>query len=116
VFKEERETIVRKAQTYVGRPYGVGQLIFHFLDWLLLGAYVFRRLGSDKYPICSWVVAHAYAVVGKYFGQPPGAADPDHIWDFVVAKPDKYQWFGHSLRLGASHKGVSNGDKKDGCR
>lgn len=88
---KERETIVRKAESYVGRRYGISKIVCHLLDWLLLGAYLFRRLASDKYPICSWVVAHAFSAVGKNFGQPPGAAAPDDIWDFVTSNPDKYQ-------------------------
>ena len=54
------------------------------LDWILQGAYVFRRLTSDqRYPICSWLVAHAFSKAGKNFGVAAGAAQPDDIWDFV---------------------------------
>ena len=85
------EKIVAKANSYEGRDYGTWQAAMHLLDWALMGAYVFRRLGSDDYPICSWVVAHAFNEVGLPFGCPPGAADPDDIWDFCVENPDKYQ-------------------------
>jgi cell wall-associated NlpC family hydrolase len=40
---EEIEIIVAEANNQVGRPYGFGKIIAHFLDWLLTGAYVFRR-------------------------------------------------------------------------
>jgi hypothetical protein len=89
---EESVRVVMKANSYVGRTYGYLKIVAHALDWVLQGAYVFRRMaGVDKYPICSWVVAHAYGVVGKYFGVAPGAATPADIWDFVTRNPDKYE-------------------------
>ena len=45
----------------------------------------------DRYPICSWLVAHAFKKAGKTFGVKPGAATPDDIWDFVRSNPDKYE-------------------------
>jgi hypothetical protein len=38
---------------------------------------------DNKYPICSWVVADAFAKVGKDFGVEVGMATPDDIWDFI---------------------------------
>ena len=59
---------------------------------MLQGAYVFRRLDQmDKYPICSWLVAHSYKKIGKDFRVPAGAATPDDIWDFCDKNPDKYR-------------------------
>lgn len=88
---EEMDTIVSTAESYVGRTYGYLKILAHLLDWLLLGAYLFRRLARmDDYPICSWLVAHSFAKAGKNFGLPPGAASPDDIWDFVNKNPDKY--------------------------
>lgn len=88
---EERATVVSAAENYVGRSYGYIKILAHFLDWLLQGAYVFRRLACmDDYPICSWVVAYAFAKASKTFGVEPGAASPDDIWDFAVKNPDKY--------------------------
>jgi len=58
----------------------------------LQGAYVIRRLGDiNDYPICSWLVAQAFAKAGETFGVPPGAADPDDIWDYVTAHRQKYE-------------------------
>jgi cell wall-associated NlpC family hydrolase len=89
---EDVAVIVAEAVEQVGRPYGFGKIIAHFLDWLLTGAYFFRRLtSSGNYPICSWLVAHAYAEAGYTFGTDPGAADPDDIWDFVTKKPGHYE-------------------------
>jgi len=88
----QRAAVVAKAREYLGREYGYFQLVGHFLDWFLQGPYVFRRLtGSDDYPICSWVVAHAFAVVGVTFGVEPGAAQPDDIHDYVSTHPDPFE-------------------------
>jgi hypothetical protein len=87
----EIETIVATANRQVGKKYGYLKIVAHFLDWLLNGAYFFRRLVPDgKYPICSWLVAHAFSKAGKHFGVEPGAAAPDDIMDFIEANPDKY--------------------------
>ena len=89
---EEIQTIVATARRQGGKKYGYRMIVAHFLDWLLLGAYCFRRLvRGSKYPICSWVVAHAFERAGKNFGVAPGAADPDDISDFIDAHPDIYQ-------------------------
>ena len=89
--EEDAKIIVDKANEQVGRKYGYWKIVTHLLDWFLLGAYVFRRLTNNgKYPICSWLVAHAYAKAKKYFGCDPGAAEPDDIWDFVNKHNDKY--------------------------
>lgn len=88
----EMLAITSRAERYVGRKYGYGKIVAHALDGLLGGAYVFRRLtNSDAYPICSWLVAHAYLAAGKDFGVKAGAATPDDIADFVVRNPDKYE-------------------------
>ena len=91
-YTEQIHKIVEKAEAYVGRRYGWPAIVAHFLDWLFQGAYFFRRIiGGDKYPICSWVVAHAYKEVGLHFGVEARAASPDDIWDFAVEEhPDLY--------------------------
>jgi hypothetical protein len=90
--EDEMSVVVHAAESYVGRTYGYFKIITHALDWFLLGAYVFRRLNiRDNYPICSWVVAHAYGKADKHFGVHPGAANPDDIWRFVVSNPEKYK-------------------------
>ena len=82
---------VTVANGYVGRRYGYGKIVLHALDWVLQGAYVFRRLGNmDEYPICSWLVARAYGAVNVHFGVAPGAASPDDIWDYVTTHPDEF--------------------------
>lgn len=90
--QDEVKVIVATAERQVGKKYGYLKIVTHFLDWLLLGAYVFRRLVPDnKYPICSWVVAYAFSKADKNFGVEPGAATPDDIWDFIVGNPEKYK-------------------------
>jgi hypothetical protein len=89
---DEIKIIIKEAEEQVGKRYGYLKIIAHFLDWILLGAYMFRRLtNSGDYPICSWLVAHAYSKVNKNFGVDPGAANPDDICDFIEQNPSKYQ-------------------------
>jgi hypothetical protein len=89
---EQIETIVAEANEQVNKRYGYFKVVGHLLDWCLGGAYVFRRIfRNGKYPICSWLVAHAYAKVSKTFDVAPGAASPDDIWDFVTEQSDKYK-------------------------
>lgn len=100
---EDIARVVAKAETYVGRRYGYLKLLAHWLDWLLQGAYVFRRLANqDRYPICSWLVAYSFAAADKHFGVEPGAAEPDDIWDFVTTHPDVYREIVPLHRLEAS--------------
>ena len=89
---EELAAIVAYAERQVGKQYGYLKIAAHLLDWGLMGTYLFRRLTqSPDYPICSWLVAHAYASVSKDFGVVPGAATPDDIWDFVTKESEKYR-------------------------
>ena len=53
---------------------------------------MFRRLaGNGDYPICSWLVAHAFGEAGTNFDVERGAAEPDDILDFVTAYKDRYE-------------------------
>jgi len=89
---DQTALVVSTAEGYVGRKYGYLKIVAHLLDWLFLGVYFFRRLvRMDDYPICSWLVAHAFLKAGKTFGVPAGAASPDDIWDFVNGEPEKYR-------------------------
>lgn len=87
--RTSQEKIMRKADSYVGRKYGYGKIVAHFLDWCIGGQYFFRRLAQmDNYPICSWVVAYAYQEAGFSFGLDPSSASPDDIWDYVTNHED----------------------------
>ena len=77
--------VVEKAISYVGRKYGYIKIMAHFGDWCLGGKYVFRKLARmDKYPICSWVVAHSFKTADINFGIDPDICQPDDIWDYVT--------------------------------
>jgi hypothetical protein len=100
---EERQVIVKRAESYVGLKYGYLKIGAHFGDWLLNRVFkkdihFFRKtIKMDKYPICSWVVAQSYANAGKNFGVKPGDATPDDIWDFCTGNPDKFTMI-HKLK------------------
>lgn len=93
---EERTSLAAAADRYVGRSYGYLKLAAHLGDWALemasgRHAYLFRRMARmDSYPICSWVLAYAYAGIGKGFGVPPWAAQPDDIWDWIARHREIY--------------------------
>ena len=90
---DQRAAVATKAVSYVGRKYGWLKILAHGLDRIIGGRNFFRWLArEDKYPICSWVVAYSYRVIGKDFGVPPNAADPDHIWDYCVENDTKSQF------------------------
>ena len=108
---EQVKDIVAETEKQVDKKYGYLMIAAHFLDWLLgrilgwlLGwqfsnVYLFRRLiPGNKYPICSWVVADAFAEAGKDFSAEVGMATPDDICDFVVKNTDKYEEI-HPLKL-----------------
>jgi len=89
---DQRRKVAANAQEYVGRKYGYVKVVAHALDGLLGGAFFFRRMtGMDRYPICSWVVAHAYGKEGFHFGVTDNAATPDDLWDFVNKRKDLYE-------------------------
>jgi hypothetical protein len=90
--EDEIRVIVAEAREQVGKKYGILKIVAHFLHWCLFGAYVFPFFARNgKFPICSWLVAHAFAKAGKFFGVRPGAAIPDDIWDFVSKSPERYE-------------------------
>ncbi|MBA7517704.1 hypothetical protein ES705_09758 [subsurface metagenome] len=108
---EQVKDIVVEAEKQVGKKYGFLMIAAHFKDWLLgrmvgwlfgwqfSDVYLLRRfISGNKYPICSWVVADAFAEVGKDFGVKVGMATPDDIWDFIQNNPDKYKEI-HPLKL-----------------
>ena len=85
----DRMKVAQKARTYVGRKYGYFKIVTHVLDYALFGLNVFRRLNQvEKYPICSWLVAKAYAEIGLDFGVPYAEAAPDHLFDYCLESPD----------------------------
>lgn len=92
---QQRLAVANYAAGYVGRKYGYLKIAAHLGDSLLSrlfrrDVYLTRRWASmDKYPICSWVWAFAYAeVLGLRFGVEPSAAQPDDMHDHVRNSPD----------------------------
>lgn len=84
---DQRHKIALKALDYKGRKYGFHILAAHMMDYFLGGRYLFRcMIGSDNYPICSWIPAFAYhRVTGYKFNRlDPILVQPDDIWDDVV--------------------------------
>ena len=98
VSPEEMEVIVATAKRQVNKTYGYGKIVAHLLDWCFSGIYFFRWFArNSNYPICSWLVAHAFGEAGYDFGVPTEAANPDDIWDFVNDHPNYYE---HIVELG----------------
>ncbi len=89
--QDDVRVIVAAAENYEGLEYGYFKIVLHVLDWVLLGAYLFRRLAGDRYPICSWLVAHSYKKAGLFLGVEAGEAQPDDIWDFALQNPGRYR-------------------------
>lgn len=110
--EDDVRKITARAQSMVGVTYGWIAIVAHLLDWCLNGAYVFRRLVPDmRYPICSWLVADAFAQAGKNFGVAPGAAEPDDIWDFVTSHEPAYYAQVYPLQKLAASESVPAGSK-----
>lgn len=91
--QQERD-LCTKALDYEGRWYGFLKLFAHAFDYAIGGVYLFRRLArSDRYPICSWVVAYVYQrKLGLKFGVEPNAASPDDILDYCVQEGWQLVW------------------------
>lgn len=88
ILEERREVLAAKAKDYLGRKYGWLDLMAHFCDFWLNGAYVFRRLcRMSRYGVCSWFVGHCYKHINISFGKPIDQLQPDDIDDFCLAHP-----------------------------
>jgi Na+-transporting NADH:ubiquinone oxidoreductase subunit NqrB len=85
--ERSRLAAVRAAGALVGTKYPAWRLLAHFLDWLLLDLYLFRRvLRSGKARECSNLVAYAYHPLYT-FGRPTWAITPDDIDDHCRKAP-----------------------------
>jgi uncharacterized protein YycO len=95
----ERELLAKYALKQIGKPYGYTKILGHLLDYYVSkftgkDAYAFRKLlKSNRYPICSWVVAWAYSeVLGLEFNDvPPAYCQPDDIADDILIR-NSTQW------------------------
>jgi len=90
LIQDQIDTVIAKAEKYRGMKYGWPQIVAHALDRICGGIYLFRLLTCmDRYPICSWVTAYSYYVIGKDFNMLPNTAGPDDIWDYCAEKSNK---------------------------
>lgn len=88
----EKWKVMVQAESYIGKTYGYGKIILHFLDWVIGNRQFFRRLVVlERYPICSYLVAKSYSIIGKDFGVKAKIASPDDILDFCQQNPKKYR-------------------------
>ena len=88
----ERSLVALAALQFSARRYGTYGIALQAMDYLFKTRWFSRTLdlGYDYCSFCSYVVAHAFSDIKKYFGVDPASAMPDDIWDFVVGNPDKY--------------------------
>lgn len=83
---EARQAAVKKALEMVGRKYPIWRLFMHLLDRLLLGAFLFRRIGRTAHnPECAALVALAYYPSIAFSNVPWWAVSPDDIDDHAIA-------------------------------
>jgi hypothetical protein len=91
VPSNDRSAIAAAAEEHVGQRYGWWKLFTHLGDSALSALIprvkdvrLLRRLNFwDARPICSVLVAWAFASRGYDFGVPAGSASPDDIHDYV---------------------------------
>lgn len=87
----QREMIASKALNFSARTYGFTKIFGQALDYLSGSDFFTSKIFvMDRFPICSYVVAEAYAALGKTFGVPTKSTTPDDILDFILDHPDKY--------------------------
>jgi len=88
---EQEAAIISYLYAHRGQRYGWWKIGFHLADKLFKTRWFSRRLRLDSRPICSYLVAKAYAEAGLDFGVSPGSATPDDVWDFCWENPQRYQ-------------------------
>jgi hypothetical protein len=81
-----------------GRKYGYGKIALHLLR-KLTGWDFWLSHQTERYPICSYLVANAWKQAGLDFGCDERLATPDDIHDFMLTNPDKYQFIMQTGRL-----------------
>lgn len=89
---DQIKLIVSAAWATVGQKYGYGKILAHLIDARVFGGRnVARRLCfANRWPICSWVWAHAFLAAGLDFGCSYRVARPSDMSLFVRRNPDKY--------------------------
>ena len=81
ISDDDRLLLAGYAKEFIGREYTESALV-----WQALGmAKLLAPLLGDKWIFCSWVAAAVYEKIGLNFGIDHRRADPDDLYDFVVA-------------------------------
>ena len=93
---KEALTITSKARSYIGSFYSPMRIGLHLIDKMLgkvLGKEVvlFSQFGFGGFVICNQVAAMSYSAAQRHFGRPAQSADPDHMYDWILAHPEKYE-------------------------
>ena len=89
VTEDDRHVIAAAALSLLGHEYTERTLIWQALG---LAKFLAPRFGDD-WRICSWVPGYAFEQVEMNFGVDYRRADPDDIYDFIVANlGTKYVW------------------------
>lgn len=95
--KKEKKIIGEYLDGFVGRLYSPLKVVGQLLDGLLgkitgkNHTWFTKKLSFDWLVICSYVVAKAWAYVGRYFGIDAGVADPDDMLDYILTHTDKWE-------------------------
>ena len=95
----DREFLKRGSLAYHGKRYGYIKLFMHFLDHAVgricrKDIFFFRKITkSNKYPICSWLVAWVYDTKEiKFNNVTKESCQPDDIADDILLRNhDKYE-------------------------
>lgn len=88
---EQQGAILAYLHDHVGNQYGYGKIGMHLLRKLTGWDFWLKRQ-TDRWPICSYLVAKAWKQAGLDFGCDERLATPDDIHDFMIANPEKYQF------------------------
>ena len=93
-----RALIANYAYKQINKPYGYFKILGQLIDGTIAkiarvkDVFWFRRIfNSEHFPICSYLVAHAYEEAGLDFGESDNYTNPDEIYDWAEVHPDKYE-------------------------
>lgn len=91
VTAEQQGKILAYLHNHVGNKYGYGKIGLHLLR-KITGWDFWLSKQTDRYPICSYLVAKAWKEAGLDFGCDERLATPDDIHDFMLSRKDAYQF------------------------
>ena len=97
ITQDQRLEISKYVINQVNKPYGTAKVLAHGADgvaaWICRkkDVFFFRKIfRSDRFPMCSFLGAHAYRQAGLDFGQKDDYLNPDEIWDYALDHPKRY--------------------------